>query len=473
MSYLPSRRLVLLLATAAPLFLVSGTLGLVGDILLILAAAADSLRVRRVPLEVTRSNPARLSHGTDGIATLLVENRSGRAVRIRVTDYLSPRLQRLGKLEDGVTGPARPEPVQDPEGPRADRMASANTAAEGPSGVIMPLGELRFRYIFRGVERGTAVLGDIHLRVLGPLGLVWHRRRIRREDIVRVQPGLQHLRRYRLLAHRHRLKEMGLRTMRSPGESGAFESLREYVRGDDPRRLDWKASGKRGALIVRQMAAERSQNVVLAIDAGRLMTEELPSVAGDSGEGGLRRERMDSALAAALLLAQVAGQHGDRVGLFVFSDRVHRFLPPARAPLSRIAEALTDVEARLIEPDYPAAFAFLGRQLRRRSLLVLLTDVIDARSSAALLAHAAAATRRHLPLAVVIRNPALELVAAAPVNDDAGVYRRAAAEELLQLRSLALSTMRRAGVLVADTTPDEAVPAVVNRYLEVKRRGRL
>src|SRR5690606_423827 len=108
---------------------------------------------------------------------------------------------------------------------------------------------------------------------------------------------------------------------------------------------------------------------------------------------GARRERLDSALSAALLLAEVAGQHGDRVGLFVFSDRVDLFLPPARAPLHRLAEPLAEVHARLVEPDYPGAFAFLSRQLRRRSLLILFTDVIDARASSALLAQAGAATR--------------------------------------------------------------------------------
>src|SRR5690606_21399876 len=155
--------------------------------------------------------------------------------------------------------------------------------------------------------------------------------------------------------------------------------------------------------------------------------------------------RLDSALSAALLLAEVAAQHGDRVGLLVFSDRVDLFLPPSRAPLRHLAEPLADVQARLVEPDYPGAFAFLSRQLRRRSLVVLFTDVIDAQASAALLAHAGAATRRHLPLAVAIRNPALERVASAPAPDEAAVYRRAAAEELLQLRALALAIMRRAG----------------------------
>ena len=234
------------------------------------------------------------------------------------------------------------------------------------------------------------------------------------------------------------------------------------MRGDDTRRIDWKATARRGNLIVRQFEAERSQDVLLAIDAGRWMAERI---------GG--RERLDHALAAALLLADTAAAQGDRVGIFVFADRIEHFLPPARASLPRLADVLGRVEARLREPNYPAAFAYLSRQLRRRSLLVLFTDVIDARTSAALLAHLGAAAHRHLVLAVTLHNTALDAAATAPVHDEAAVFRRAAAEELLGARAQALATMQRAGVLVADVDPQNATPAVVNRYLEVKRRGLL
>ncbi|MBA3970356.1 MAG: DUF58 domain-containing protein, partial [Gemmatimonadetes bacterium] len=252
------------------------------------------------------------------------------------------------------------------------------------------------------------------------------------------------------------------RSARQRGEGLSFESLREYVPGDDPRRIDWKATARRGAATVRQFEAERSQNVLLMIDAGRLMSERI---------GG--RERLDHALAAALLLADVAGKHGDRVGAFVFADRVQRFLPPARTPLARLADALGGTEARPVEPDYPGAFTFLAGQLRKRSLLVLFTDVIDPDASAALVGHLAAAARRHLPLVVALRNPELESAAVAPVQGEADVFTRAAAEELLGARAIALAAMHRAGVLVADTRPSDAVPLVVNRYLEVKQRGLL
>jgi uncharacterized protein (DUF58 family) len=403
----------------------------VANLLIVAAAVIDALRSPRPgEIRVVRRAPSRVALGAEATVELLVESGVGRAVALRITDDVPTGLVRAG-----------PDTV-------AERLP--------------PRGRVRVRYGVRAQERGEQVLGDVHLRVLGPLGLVWRQWRIARADRVRVQPGVLEVGRYRRLAQRHRLREAGLRTVRERGEGTAFESLRDYIRGDDPRHIDWKATARRSTTTVRQFEAERSQNVMLMIDAGRLMTERL-------GE----RERLDHALSASLLLADVAALHGDRVGVFVFADRVQQFLPPTRAPISRLADALSRVEARMVEPDYPGAFAYLSRSLRRRSLLVLFCDVLDARVSSALLAHLGAATRRHLPLVVALRNPALEAAAERPPASEAEVFERAAAEELLQARAHALAVMQRAGILVADARPHDVIPAVVNRYLEVKQRGLL
>lgn len=431
MSLLPSGRWLALLAAAAPLFLLSPAVALGVDLVLVLLLVADALSIPSPRnLQVTRQTPSRISLGAQSEVEIRVDNRTGRRVRVLATDDLPPILQRVGADVADVLVPAR--------------------------------GEERIRYAARTLRRGDGVFGDVHLRVAGPLGLAWRQRAVERADEVRVVPGVLEVKRYRLLGLRNRLREAGFRSVRQRGEGGAFESLREYVRGDDPRTLDWKATARRGSLIVKQFELERRQNVVIAIDAGRLMTQKV-------GE----RERLDYALTAALLLADVARVHDDAVGLLVFSDRVEAFIPPARNSVSRLAEALGEVHARMVEPNYPAAFTYLSKQVRKRSLLVLFTDIIDPLASAAVVSQLTRAADRHLPLAVAIRNPDLEAAAALTAADEATVYRRAAAEELLQARAAALAAMQRAGVLVADTRPGDAVPAVVNRYLDVKRRGML
>jgi uncharacterized protein (DUF58 family) len=429
-SVLPTLRFVAIVAAASLLFLLSPWFALLVDAVLLLLLAADARLAAPGALEVARDSPARISLGAEARMTVRVHNRGARALHVRVTDDLPGIIRRLDPDVEPLEVPARRE--------------------------------ARFEYRVRGERRGDAAFGDVHLRVRGPLGLAWRQRRVARADAVRVVPGVNEVRRYRLLGLRNRLQEAGFRSVRQRGEGGQFESLREYVRGDDPRTLDWKATARRGTPIVRQYEMERRQNVVIAIDAGRLMTQKV-------GE----HERLDYALTAALLLADVAGVHDDAVGLLVFADRVEHFLPPARNSLARLAEALGQVHARMVEPNYPAAFSYLGHQVRRRSLVVLFTDVIDTTASSALVAQMGRAAHRHLPLVVAIRNPELEAVAALAPANEAAVYRRAAAEELLQARAAALAAMHRAGVLVADTRPGDAVPAVVNRYLDVKRRGML
>lgn len=426
---LPSVRLLALLALAALLWPLLGAWTLCADAALLAAALLDWLLTgggRRVQVE--RRAPAQLALGASASVIIAVRNPSRHAVRIRLTDDLPAGIVRseADVLERRVPGG----------------------------------GEDAIAYGIRAAGRGDAVLGDIHLRTLGPLGLCWRESREARADGVRVQPGLEELHRHRLLGLRRRMREAGLRNVRQLGEGRSFESLREYVRGDDPRAIDWKATARHGKAMVRQYELERSQNIVLAIDAGRLMLERI----GD-------RSRLDHALSAALALADVAAVHGDRVGLLVFADRVQQFLTPTRTTLSRLAGALALVRARVAEPNYPAAFAFLRRQLGRRSLVVTFTDVVDATASAALVGQIARSARRHLMLAVVLRNPDLLARADALADDEADAYRRAAAEELIQARDVALATMRHAGVRVADVTPGTAVADVVNHYLDVKYRG--
>jgi len=430
MNALPSRRFLYLFAAASALFLASGWAAATVDLVLLLAFVADALWAPAVALGVERRAPLRISLGATTSDTLVLENRGKLAARVRVTDDLPEILVRQG----------------------ADVLEA----------VVEPGGEARLEFPVHADRRGDAEYGDVHLRVLGPLGLAWRQRRVYRADPLRVLPGVMEVRRYRLLGLHNRLREAGFRPVRQRGEGGSFESLREYVRGDDPRIIDWKATAHRSKLIVRQYEAERRQNVVLLVDAGRLMTEKV----GD-------RERIDYALTAALLLADVASLHGDLVGLLVFADRVQQYIPPSRHSISTLAEALGAVHARIAEPNYPAAFTYLAKQLRRRSLLVAFTDIIDAQASSALVAHLGKAASRHLPIVVALRNPDLEATAQLAAKTPADVYRRAAAEELLQARAAALTQMQRSGVLVADSRPTDAVPDVVNRYLDVKRRGLL
>jgi uncharacterized protein (DUF58 family) len=315
-----------------------------------------------------------------------------------------------------------------------------------------------------GQQRGRFPLGDIALAITTPLGMLRRIVRLRPSDSVVVVPSLSNVRRFRLLSMQHRLGDVGVRALKQRGEGGAFAGMREYVPGDDPRLLDWKATARHGRLITREETIERSQIVIPIIDCGRAMTQ----LAG-------RFARFEHVLSAALVLGDVAASGGDRVGLLAFDDSIRAFVPPQRESVAvkKMRTALSALEATSTEPDYASAFRLLATRQRRRALLVFFTDVMDARMARTLVSYASRATQRHVLVLVAIQNEAL-LAAARPGDGGAlALFRSAAAEELVREREEALARMRRAGVSVLDVPPSRMAAAVINRYLEIKSRGEL
>ena len=446
---IPGGRTLVLLLGASFLLLADTGLALAADALILLAMWADGSRVR--PPEAAREVPriSALAAVTDVALTLT--NPGDRAVSVKVTDDLDPSLRRIPG-EGGVDEWEKGLPVTVPA-----RVS------------------VRCRYRVTPRTRGFLKLGTIHLRTLSPWGLAWRCSGVEVSDTLQVQPGVRDLLRDRSgFAIRRRLRTPGLRRNRQWGEGREFESLRDYARGDDPRTIDWKASAKRRKYVVRNYEAERSQNIVLAIDAGRHMRERLSAV----------RERIDYALGACMMLAGRAQNFGDRIGVLVFDDRVRHVSPPRRADPPALARVLAGVETRLVEPNYPLAFASLGRTFRKRSLVILFCDVIDRSVSRALVSSLSRIGRAHLPLAIAIRNPALEAAAtgeagkAEDVRKSAGgsssaTWYRAAAEELVQARATTLQVMRQSGILVVDTPPGDTLVRTLDKYVEIKERGLL
>jgi len=411
---------------------------LLADVALLVGIWFDATRAVRPgsrDLTVEREAPPAFSVGRTGEVVYRWVNRSRHGVRLRARE-VRPHL--LGGLQ-----PAR----------------------------VVAIGggaELRERLPVEPVRRGRIRLGEgggaFVIDSRGPLGLGARRGSIAVPWDAVVYPPLVSVRLRASVAEARRRREPGVSPVRRLGEGRLFESLREWVPGDDVRNIDWKATARRGKTIARQYEAERRQQVLLVLDTGRLLSGEIDGVA-----------RLDYVVQAALELAYAAVQHDDNVGVMAFADGVQHFVPPqrGRAALRRVLDVLTVLEPTLVEPDYPGAFRYLAVRNRKRALTVLFTDVIDRLASEALVAHVATLRPRHLPLAVTLRNPELDAVAGArPVRlEDA--FRKAAAEELLRAREEALTHMRRAGVLVLDVAPQRAAQAVVARYLDLKRRGRL
>lgn len=330
--------------------------------------------------------------------------------------------------------------------------------------VVVPGGgEAAAEYTVTPPARGPYQFEGINLRWSGPLGLVARQKRVHAPEVGRVFPRYVDYSRY-VLESRLKIRREGPQRHRIAQRAEEFESLRDYVPGDDTRRIDWKATARRDHLIVRNYEEERSKDVMVLVDAGRMMAPEAD-----------RLTKLDRAINAALMLASVAAERKDKVGLLVFADEPVAFLPPAagRDQVKRFLDALYDVEVRLVEPSFATAFGYLKARHRKRSLVILLTDLIDPESSAQLLAHVSALTSQYLPLCITIRDQALEDAAVADIAGLDDIYRRAVAEQVLRDRNVALAHLRQRGVVVMDVAPDRLTVEAVNQYLRIRASGRV
>ncbi|MBA3892239.1 MAG: DUF58 domain-containing protein [Gemmatimonadales bacterium] len=439
MKVVPSRRW--LLGAAALALVAPAGLWWPGALTLLLALdaawlAAFLLDALTAPdarrLEVTREAPVAFSLGRRFVIRYRWRHAGRQPLRLQVKEHL-------------------PEPLGGAATPLRRLVLPAQVAVEE-------------QLELQPVRRGIGVGGTLDIRILGPLGLAWRQSRIEAPWTATVYPGLRGAWLRALPIQAIRRREAGLRSVRHRGEGQLFEGLREWVPGDDTRTIDWKATARRGKPIARQYEDERRQHVMLVVDAGRLLTAEVEGV-----------PRLESVVAAALHLAHAAVEHDDNVGLLVFADTIQRYVPPGRGrrSLRAVLEGLAAAEGRLIESDYRAAFRYLATRSRKRALTVLFTDVIDRTASEALVAHAATLRPRHLPLAVTLRDPAMEALASARPATPAQAFQRAAAEELLGAREAALGEMRSRGVVVLDVLPAGASAALVERYYLLKRKGML
>ncbi len=319
-------------------------------------------------------------------------------------------------------------------------------------------------YKLFAAARGDYYFGDLLLRWTAPFGLVIKQVRIPAAQNVKVYPNLGAAKQQELLAQRNRLLQIGIRRTRLKGQGREFESLRDYVRGDALRHISWTATARRGKLVTRQYQAERNQNIVVMVDAGRLMTSRIDNLS-----------KLDHAINAALAVGFVANRGADNVGLLAFTREVVTYLPPQQghAQINAMLEALYNLKPSMIEPSYARAFQYFSQHCKRRSLVIILTDLIDREASAELLAYTATLMPRHLPLIVTIGDNDLRALASEVPQKTTDVYRQSVAEELLQQREEALARITELGGLALDVPAGQLSFQLINKYLEVKARGLL
>ncbi len=384
---------------------------------------------RRLRLTVTA--PDQLSIGERGTAEVaLTAGRAGATVEV------------LAELDDDLA--AQP-PVR--------------VEVRSPDGRAHATGATQLELVPR--RRGLHALRALHVRWAGPLGLIEKRRVFPVGKKVSVVPNLAAVRAIALRMFSDRNFMSGMKVERFIGDGSEFEALREYVPGLDHRAIDWKSSARHRKLLCQEFRAERNHQVVLAIDAGQLMSEPIAGV-----------PKLDHAINAAMLLTWLCLRTGDRVGVFGFDERVRQWSEPQGGmhTFQRVQAMSAELDYARVETNFTLTLADLSTRLKRRSLVVLFTDFLDTVTAEMMVDNVTRLARRHLMLFVALRDPQLEARALERPRSLTEMHQAVVAGDFVRERTIVLERLRRAGAHCLDAPADRFTMALLNRYLDIKRK---
>lgn len=406
------------------------------------AGAADAVLLVLLAFDVRGAPPARtlrIARVAPGVARLrrratvavVVHNPTARPLRVELRDASPPSLGRA--------------PIRH----RA-------TLAAG--------GWVRLAATVTPERRGMVALGPLTVRTSGPLGLGGRQETLALPGRLKVYPPLPSRAEVELRLERARLLQSGERSSAVRGGGTEFDSTREYHPDDEFRRINWKATARAAKAISNVYRQERNQQVLLLLDASRMMAASL---------GGF--SRFEHGIDAAVAVAELAARVGDHVGMVAFGRQVVASVGPrtGRAQARRLLDALFDLEPSLDAPNYRLAFARLLARYRRRALLVLLTELTEEAALEALFAAIPALLSRHLVIVGSVVDPELEAAAASEPASSEEVFLKAAAVGALEARQQAARRLRRMGVVVVDEPPGRLAGRLADEYLRIKAFGRL
>lgn len=428
---LSGRFVLLALLGLAPVLLLPGWGTVLGVVLVLSALLALELGLAASlrSIDVQRSEPGNVTlHGT-AVSTLTVRNNGRRRLRATVRDAWQPSA-------------GAQNPVQEVE---------------------VPAGESRRVSVrLRPVRRGDLRAPHVTLRSQGPLRLAARQRTLVCPGSVRVLPPF-HSRRH-LPSKLRKLRELdGKAAVQIRGAGTEFDSLRDYVRGDDVRSIDWRATARRSAVVVRTWRPERDRRVVIVLDTSRTSAARIDD-----------EPRLDTGMEAALLLAVLAERGGDRVDFVAFDRRPRARAGSATAGnlLGQLVQAMAPLEAELIELDWSGIPGQVRAVSAHRSLVVLLTSLEGGAPEEGLIPVAAQLAQQHVVVVAAVRDPMLGLMLRER-NNASSVFRAAAAERALLEREAVSSQLRHHGVEVVDAEPNHLPPQLADMYIRLKAAGRL
>ncbi|MEM8484144.1 MAG: DUF58 domain-containing protein [Bacteroidota bacterium] len=317
-------------------------------------------------------------------------------------------------------------------------------------------------FTLRPTERGLYRFGHVNVLACTPLHLVQRRYQVATAREVPVYPSFLQMRGFELMAASNRLHEVGVKRIRRIGQASAFERIKEYVVGDDPRTVNWRATARRGELMVNQYQDERAQPVYCLLDAGRVM--ELPF------DG---MTLLDHSINASLVISNVALKKQDKVGLIAFSSEIHNVLPASAGvrQLGQMMDRLYGLQTNFLATDYERLYSTVRRQARQRSLMLLFTNFASMAALKRQLPYLKALARNHLLVVIFFENTELTALASIPPADTAAVYTRTIAAQFMLQKQQIVKELQKHLIQSVLTRPENLSVDTLNKYLELKARG--
>lgn len=397
---------------------------------LIFLAAADylSLFFLSPPPRLQRITGERFSNGDPNPVKMIIINRMNFNIRISVVDELPEQLQ----VRDFII----------------HKKIKAKSQAE-------------IEYMLTPTERGRYVFGDTRVYLQSPLRLVERRYIFENSQEVAVYPSYQQIRNIHLISTATDQFSHGSRRMRKLGQSMEFEQIKEYVRGDDVRTVNWKATARRGALMINNYSEEKSQQVFCLIDKGRLMKMPFEGLT-----------LLDYAINSTLVLSHICLQKQDKIGLLTFADKPGTLLAADRKPIQRenILNALYKQQTGFLEPDFEMLYMQVRNQIRQRSLLILFTNFESIQGAKRQIPYLRLMAKYHLLLVVFFENTELQEVAKGKAETVEDIYVQTIADKFLYEKRTIVKELSNHGILSILTTPQNLTVNAVNKYLEIKSR---
>lgn len=328
-------------------------------------------------------------------------------------------------------------------------------------GFVDPHEKKLFQYIVIPTKRGAYSFNSVHVRYEGKLKLCMKQFEVDLNKEYKVYPNLKNLRKYRMSIINNRQLKQGEKNLKMIGRGTSFESLREYVAGDDYRKINWQATARENKPIVNQYEPEKNQHVHIFIDTGRPMSYTVRGY-----------RKLDLAVNTALVLSDIVNQNGDQSGLLVFNTEVKSMLPPGKGAGHRndMLEQLYHVDYTNQTSNYDEAFYNFKRKERHRSIIFLFTDFETVEESENILKVLPVISKNNLVVIMLIRNESLETIASQKVANEQDLFDKGVALELLNERKRIISLLNRRGIYCLECEAETVEVEAINQYIRIKNK---